>query len=100
MTEHRQARQVSRSEPKASEVHQVGDEPRPPRLLEPARPHLPALRAAGEAVRVPGEPAHGSARQRRHRAREARDRGRRGKPVTTIHGVPGEEDALRELAAR
>ena len=24
--------------------------------------------------------------------------GRRGKPVTTIHGVPGEEDALRELA--
>jgi translation initiation factor 1 len=24
--------------------------------------------------------------------------GRRGKPVTTIHGVPGDDDALRELA--
>jgi translation initiation factor 1 len=24
--------------------------------------------------------------------------GRRGKPVTTIHGVPGGDDALRELA--
>ena len=25
--------------------------------------------------------------------------GRRGKPVTTIHGVPGGDDTLRELAA-
>jgi len=24
--------------------------------------------------------------------------GRRGKPVTTIHGVPGDDDALRDLA--
>ena len=24
--------------------------------------------------------------------------GRRGKPVTTVHGVPGGDDALRELA--
>ena len=24
--------------------------------------------------------------------------GRRGKPVTTIHGVPGDDDVLRELA--
>jgi translation initiation factor 1 len=24
--------------------------------------------------------------------------GRRGKPVTTIHGVPGDDDTLRELA--
>jgi translation initiation factor 1 len=43
----------------------------------------------GEAGRASGD---GVVRVKREVA------GRRGKPVTTIHGVPGGDDALREIA--
>src|SRR5258706_11516084 len=91
--------QVSRSEPKASEGHEAVSRDRLvyssqhgrtcPLCGRPVKQCVCRANPRGAEGRASGD---GVVRVKREVA------GRRGKPVTTIQGVPGGDDALREVA--